>query len=201
MNGWDRYLSIERDFLVAKEYVSFDLIKTYSDFFSKAVILLGAEIEGCFKQICDGLGKSDAGNMSEYESTILGQYPGIAHLRSHMVESQTVFMPFRDWSEERLVWWSVYTGVKHSVVDHEATMGIALNMLAAYQLLLFVIHMQKALKAGLSGSIETFLLSESPRLLIPQIDLTQGFVGSDSLLHQMFPAIGLMEKLASCSPD
>ena len=61
--------------------------------------------------------------------------------------------------------------------------------------------MQNGLKNGIAGSIETFLVSEAPRLLIPEIGLSQGFVGSDSLIHNMFPVKELEEVLKSDKPN
>ena len=49
MYSRERYKSIEHDFLIAREFVSFDIKEAYSDFFLNEVILLGAEIEGCLR--------------------------------------------------------------------------------------------------------------------------------------------------------
>ena len=52
MYGWQRYLSIEQEFLAARQYVPYKLMKSaYSEFFTRQVIILGAEIESALKRV------------------------------------------------------------------------------------------------------------------------------------------------------
>ena len=65
--GLQRYLGIERDFLKAQFYVSFDNKTAFSEFFSREVVLLGSEIEAAFKELCFLIDGRKPGNMGEYK--------------------------------------------------------------------------------------------------------------------------------------
>ncbi|WP_029200398.1 hypothetical protein [Oribacterium sp. NK2B42] len=118
--GWQRYLGIEQEFITARQYVSFEQDNTYSEFFTRSVIILGAEIEGAFKKICSNIDGSALGNIGQYKEIILGVYPGIVSLTCAMRGSERRLQPFEDWDKEKLSWWDVYANVKHSLVDKDA---------------------------------------------------------------------------------
>lgn len=173
MYGWQRYLGIEKDFLDAQFYISFDIKDAYSEFFSREVILLGSEIEASFKTLCEMIKGPTPGNIKEYKTIILGEYPGIENIKIKNKQTDGYEKPFKEWGKEGLTWWDVYTRTKHNLVDTDATLGTALTMLQAYELLLYCI-------SATMGNFEMDYL-ESPRLFIPEFDpgfrLTVGMRG------------------------
>lgn len=169
MYGWKRYLSIENDFIKAQEYVSFDISNAYSEFFSKAVILLGSEIEAAFKKLCNEINGSTPGNIGEYKDIILTELPNLGALKSIMREDQTrEYYPFKDWNQGPLPWWDVFVDTKHNLVDKSATLDVAMNMLSAFQLLLILVDAYSHI-TGKCCLAYTQL--EIPRLLILDVGM------------------------------
>ena len=192
MFGWRRYLSIEEDFLKARYYVAFDVKTAHSDFLSKSIILLGAEIEHAFKKLCELIDeKAKRGNIANYKKIILQEMPGIVNLKSTLRENEEVqFFPFKDWQKGRLSWWDIHNNIKHSDDDENATMNVALNMLSAYQLLLFLIE-------GYNGEKRhtAYTQIEIPRVLIPDIRMGPGQT-HEGIFCWLFDTSDLKEKLS-----
>ena len=159
--GWQRYLSIEQDFIKAQYYVSFDIKDAYSEFFSREVILLGSEIESAFKELCKRIDGSTPGNIGQYKQTILSFYPGIINVGVINKQTNEIQFPFKDWDSSTLSWWEIYSNTKHALVDKTATLQVALIMLQALELLFFCITTKSA-----SSSIFLDYL-ETPRLFKP----------------------------------
>lgn len=140
MYGLQRYIGIEKEFLEAQFYVSLDQNSVYSEFFTRQIILLGSEIESALKELCKKINGSTPGNMSDYKSIILAHLPNITEINVCNKQNGMRCFPFKCWNEGKLQWWSVYTELKHNIVDEKANLGIALEMLQAYLLLLFCIN-------------------------------------------------------------
>jgi hypothetical protein len=158
--GWQRYLSIENDFLNAQYYVSFDVQNAFSEFFTREVILLGAEIEAALKVLCKEIKPDEtAGNMGEYKETILNAYPGIVNMVIRNRKTNVITKPFEGWDCGHLHWWDIYTHVKHGLVDCEATVKVATDMLQAYEVLLWSI-------SAVRGSVGISFI-EMPKLYAP----------------------------------
>ena len=194
MFGWRRYLSIEEDFLKARYYVAFDVKTAHSDFLSKSIILLGAEIEHAFKKLCELIDKdADRGSIADYKKIILQEMPGIVNLKSTLRENEEVqFFPFKDWQQGPLSWWDIYNNIKHSDDDKNATMKVALNMLSAYQLLLFLIE-------GYNGeeSHTAYTQIEIPRVLVPDIRMDpEQTTQHEGIFCWIFDTSDLKEKLS-----
>lgn len=160
--GWQRYLGIEKDFLEAQFYVSFDISSAYSEFFTREVILLGVEIEAAFKELCSRTTGTVPGNMGQYKDVILSNYPGIVDIYVKNKQTNIIEKPFENWDNGRLTWWDAYTNVKHNLIDQNATLQVALSMLKAYELLLFCV-------AAKQGDFSIDYLS-TPKLFIPDFD-------------------------------
>lgn len=176
--GWQRYLGIEKDFLDAQYYVSFDLTDVYSEFFTREIIFLGAEIESAFKELCSRLGNTSAGNISQYKTTILGEYPCIEDIGIINKRNNSISKPFEQWNIKSIAWWGVYTGIKHNIVDRHATLKIAMDMLQAFELLLFCI-------SATNGNF-MIKLSEMPKLFIPELNTSHFTLYSnmDEFVHR-----------------
>ena len=138
MYGLQRYNGIEKEFIEAQYYVSFDLDSVYSEFFTREIILIGSEIESAFKELCHRIDGSTPGNMCDYKS-IITHMPRITEISVRNKQNGRCCYPFREWNDGKLHWWTVYTELKHNIVDEKANLGIALEMLQAYLLLLFCI--------------------------------------------------------------
>ena len=159
--GWQRYLSIEQDFIKAQYYVSFDIKNAYSEFFSREVILIGSEIENAFKELCKHIGGSGPGNISQYKQIILGYYPGIVNVGIINKQTFEIQKPFNGWDEGSLSWWDKYVGTKHALVDQNATIQVALTMLQALELLFFCITTKT------TSSFFTLDYLDTPKLFRP----------------------------------
>ena len=183
--GWEKYLLIENDFLKAKQFADFTEknFETTSLFFTNQVILLGAEIESAFKKICQS-NNVDGGNIKQYKEEILKMFPKIMKYTCYIPYTNYLIAPFLDWVVEnnKLKWWTIYTEVKHSVVDERATMFIALEMLSALQLLLLLIEAKSSSVPDANGNYSIFLFSnEIPKLLIPNFK-TKTIIGDPGVL-------------------
>lgn len=139
MYGLQRYLGIEKDFIEAHYFVSFNQEDVYSEFFTREIILLGSEIEAAFKELCNRINGSTPGNIGEYKQTILSRLPNIVNVSVREKKSGIIKIPFENWNIGELEWWSVYTGIKHNLVDVQANLGVAKSMLQAYLVLLFCV--------------------------------------------------------------
>ncbi len=195
MLGWRRYLSIEEDFLRARYYVAFDVEYAHSDFLSKSVILLGAEIEASFKNLCSLIdNKAPRGNICQYKSILLKALPNIGNFKSILREdTERNYLPFKDWDKGSLFWWDVYNNIKHSSDDKTATMKVAMTMLSAYQLLIILIAAYE--ERDFDDRI-AYTQLDIPRLLIP--DVAMGMYQQDDdegLVSFGFSASELKEKL------
>ena len=162
MYGWQRYLSIEKEFVDARYYVSFSVENAFSEFFSREITFLGSEIETAFKELCYRINKSTPGNMGEYKEIIVKSFPGLVDVFVKDIETGKISVPFQDWDKTRLEWWDAYTGVKHNVVDATATLRIAVQMLQAYEILLFCI-------GAIEGDLE-FNYLDNPKLYTPEFN-------------------------------
>ena len=195
MFGWKTYLSIEENFLRASYYVAFDVEDAHSNFLSQSVILLGAEIEHTFKELCKLLDiKAPRGNITQYKEIILKNMPAIGKLKSTLRENTEVqYFPFKNWHNEKLFWWAAYNEIKHSADDKKATMKVALTMLSAYQLLLILVETYK-----LGGEDRTaYTQLDMPRLLVPDVNLGIGQKGNlDGIFCWIFSTSELKEKIS-----
>ena len=193
MYGWTRYLYIEQEFLAVKQYLPYEFEDVYSEFFTRAVILLGAEIEGTFKVLCKNVETPDAGNMEQYKNTILTNYPGIVNWKCLVRENEKKITPFEGWNLGKLDWWDVYTGVKHNLVDKCATYKIALKMLGAYELLIFIIaatdsqNIKNTDSDGCVKPIKAYSILDSPKVLVVDMDLGIGDDEADVTNLSFYP--------------
>ena len=107
-------------------------------------------------------------------------------------DTKRKYYPFKDWKNERLVWWDAYVHVKHSITDKQATLNVALNMLSAYQLLLFVAEAC----TGIDNEHKyAYSHMNSPRLLTPNIFQGITLRPGDNTLYASFSTIELKKKL------
>ena len=191
--GWQRYLGIEQEFITAREYVSLEQDNTYSEFFTRAVIIFGAEIEGAFKTICKNLMENESGNIGQYKETILSNYPGIVDLGCSIRGSNRELFPFKEWNLGKLNWWDVYSHVKHSLVDKNATCFESLQMLAAYQLCLFIVEAGRG-NYSERDYIRAYSAVDAPKLLVPHMEFVAA-QDSDGILNTAFNPYKLVKRL------
>ncbi len=190
MYGWQRYLSIEHEFKKAEQYIPYELEDVYSEFFTRQVILLGAEIEASFKKVCNNIEPSEScGNIGQIKGIILKHYPGIISWKCTVKGTEKEIIPFQGWDQGVLEWWGVYTDIKHNLVDRAATYKIALKMLGAYEQLLLIATStdpnradttDKAIGGNLlneavdGGKFKAYTILEMPELLVPDIEFGIG---------------------------
>ena len=169
---WEKYLNLEKDFIVAKRYVDFDasFFNTTSDFFVNEITLLGSLLETALKHLAKLKNPScSVGNFGEIKGEILSSFPRIVSFETQMIGTNTAFKPFDGWDSGNLNWWSIYTDTKHGD-DRHANMETALMMLSAFELVLFIIHAED-IKNGRCPSVNNdnsnvyYSLSEMPLLL------------------------------------
>ena len=187
--GWKRYLGIEKEFLDAQYYVSLDIETVYSEFFTREVILLGAEIEAAFKKLCHQLDpNSSAGNIAQYKNIILGFYPGIVDFEIQNNQTHTVTKPFIGWDKKSLPWWDIYGNVKHGLLDQAATSKVATDMLKAYEVLLICISAKR-------GDLDLNYI-ELPQLYMPTMGMEFSIKGENRiyLSYSRKEILDLLEK-------
>jgi len=167
IDGWDRYLGIEKEFIEASYYMSLDNDNAYSEFLTKETILMGSLIEAAIKKLCANLGEVNTGNMGQYKTTILQGAPGIRRFGSKLIRSGRVITPFKDLeTHKKIKWWDVFMNTKHSLVDENASCRNALEMLSAYQLLLVIAEIFDASNDD-KDKIVAYTYFNSPQLLVP----------------------------------
>jgi len=190
MYGWHRYLSIEHEFKKAEQYIPYELEDAYSEFFTRQVILLGAEIEASLKTLCKEIEPNQKhGNIGQIKEIILKHYPGIVDWACTVKGTGKIVTPFQDWDVNGLDWWGVYTDIKHNLVDRAATYRIALKMLGAYEQLLILVEVTDPNRADTTdkaiggsvwnvmaddGKIKAHTILEMPELLVPDIEFGIG---------------------------
>lgn len=191
MYGWQRYLSIEKEFAEVRQYVPYELMTTaYSEFFTRQVILLGAEIKAAMKQICKNVTPDEErGNIGFMKGILLGHFPKVVSWHCTIKTEEIVITPFEGWDKESLAWWDVFTNTKHNLVDEAATYEIALKMLAGYELLLLLVEAtdperEEFTTEGIGGSvwnefedggkIRRYTCIDCPTLLVPDMEFGIG---------------------------
>ena len=137
---------IEEEFIQAGHYIDFldSNMQVTSVFFSNESVLLGAKIERACKHLIELVDPTlPRGNMGDYKSGILSFYPKITEFRTFLKNSELVFSPFAAWKEEKgsLEWWEAYTKEKHGT--QKSTMRNCLEMLSAFEILLYIIHAEE----------------------------------------------------------
>lgn len=166
--GWENYLVIENEFIEAKRYLSFDRPANFeadSPFLHNQIVLLGSLVEIAMKKLIDYHNPEKSfspGNINEYKQLLLTMLPDMEQYQVRLLNTETLITPFANWSSKKLQWWEAYNQIKHGSsrlpkLDH------ALNALAAYEILLHLIHVEYGRSAGGSGAFYPF--REMPRLL------------------------------------
>ena len=115
LNLWHYYLCLERDFDNTSRYIEpIGQEDTYSFEFVKIINLACSEVESVFRRLCEVINpNSKAGNMCQYKSTILTNYPKIVEAEVRVVRWGELIKPFQNWDTNKLDWWDNYQLVKH----------------------------------------------------------------------------------------
>ena len=129
---WGYYLSIEKMFVETRQYVSpsSDNKKTYSDEFTKIILLSCAEIDSILKYLCE-LENIDSPNkhysMSDYakllgKNSCINDFGYIPFYNSSLTEKPIIVFPFVDLDENKpyanLKWWENYQKIKHDRIEN-----------------------------------------------------------------------------------
>ena len=153
---WSYYLVLEKDFLVAERYVSFDFgdnylynshevsdygnSNTFSNEFVKQYQAICSEIDVILKSICKELEENNtADSMPNYTELILQHWSNISNqkVRMNVVELQ----PFVNWKANPTYnspdWWKPYNCVKHERLENfrKANLKNVTNALAGLYIL------------------------------------------------------------------
>lgn len=163
---WDNYLIIENEFIEARKYLSFERtanLEADSPFLHNEIVLLGTKVETAMKKLISFHNPYESfcpNNISDYKRIILVLFPEIESYETVLTHSDYSFTPFKDWSKSKLSWWEVYSKIKHGS-SRIPKLEHALNLLSAYQILLFLIQYEEQ-----SNNVYiSYTLDEIPRLL------------------------------------
>lgn len=181
---WDKFLFVEEEFVQAMRYVDFvvENMNATSVFFSNKIVFLGSEIEKDCKYLLKLVDSSlPRGNMKNFKEGILNFYPKIVDFRTYIKGSDLTFQPFQSWNEKngRLPWWDAYNNEKHGLKT--ATLRDSLELLAALEILLYIIHSEETLKReGMTdGCYTRYTLLELPNLMetkfLRRVEMSDGF--------------------------
>ncbi len=160
------YKIIENDFIEAKKYISFERtanLEVDSPFLHNEIVLLGSKVELAMKKLIGEIIEKEIfspGNISEYRQLLLVLFPDIESYESVLINSELVFTPFKGWSQKKLSWWDAYNSIKHGS-SRLPKLEHALNLLSAYQILLFLIYF----KEQQESEYVFYSLGEMPQLL------------------------------------
>lgn len=174
--GWEQYLAIESDFVIAKKYLSFDRqlnLDADSAFLHNEIVLLGSKVEVAMKELIKIVsdGRVSVGSMLEYKTLLLVMVPDIeSYYVSLTGTDMPPLRPFENWSNKKLSWWSAYSEIKHGSTSRVPKLVHGLMLLAALAILLHLIHIINEKKRN--GSFAEYDLSELPKLF------TLGFEGA-----------------------
>lgn len=168
---WDNYLIIESEFIEAGKYLSFERaenLEADSPFLQNEIVLLGAKVEMAMKKLISFRNKDKSFspyNISDYKRILLVMFPQLETYKTVLIRYDYPFIPFKDWSKKKLPWWETYSGIKHGSSEIPK-LKYALDLLAAYQILLFLIHYEEQR----DGEYVFYTLGEMPKLLDIQFD-------------------------------
>lgn len=165
---WEQYLAIEDEFIQAKKYLSFDRqsnLDADSPFLHNEIVLLGSKVEIAMKVFikngCDG--KIVASSISDYKRILLVMVPEIENYYVSLIGIDAPpIRPFYGWSTSALTWWSAYSAIKHGSTSRLPKLEHGLNLLAAYLILLHLIHVLNAKKKNEFSAEYDFI--ELPKL-------------------------------------
>lgn len=114
-NIWNYYCSLESDMENTSRFVDPSQKDVFSFEFLKIIILTCAEIDNVFQLICQETpgANSGAGNIGQYKSIILKNYPKIVDSKVSISRIGETYSPFSKWDSSQLDWWDAYTDIKH----------------------------------------------------------------------------------------
>lgn len=167
---WENYLIIEGEFIEARKYLSFERTVNYeadSPFLHNEIVLLGSKVEIAMKKLifyANDDNKFRASDISDYKHALLTICPDLEKYETKLINNDLKFIPFSNWSSNKLQWWDAYSSIKHGS-SRLAKLEHALNLLSAYQILLLIIHVMQSKEANEDKVFYTF--AEMPKLLDP----------------------------------
>ena len=167
--GWEEYLVIESDFIQARKFLAFDRqsnLDADSPFLHNEIVLLGSKVETAMKVLIkSGIDKEViVKSISDYKALLLVMAPDIERYQVTIVGSDaSPIRPFEGWSSSSLSWWSAYSEIKHGSSSRLPKLEHGLNLLAAFEILLHLIHVIEAKNRNESHVV--YGLSELPKLL------------------------------------
>ena len=146
---WENYLIIESEFIEAKKYLAFDRPANYeadSPFLHNEIVLLGSQVEIAMKKLISFKNpdkRFSPGNISDYKRLLLIMFPELEQYTVSLVNTEIKMTPFSEWSSKKLSWWDAYSQIKHGS-SRLPKLEHALNLLAAYAIILHLIHFEEA---------------------------------------------------------
>ena len=150
---WEKYLIIESEFIEAKKYISFDRERNYeadSPFLHNEIVLLGAQVEISMKKLIsyhNPVKGFSPYNIGDYRRLLLMVYPEMESYSTSLVNSDITFSPFKNWKNGKLAWWDAYSSIKHGS-SRLPKLEHALNLLAAYEILIHLVHCEETKAKG-----------------------------------------------------
>lgn len=166
---WDNYLIIESEFIEAKKYLSFERQKNYeadSPFLHNEIVLLGSQVETAMKKLISYENPDkqfSPGNISDYKRLLLIMFPELEQYTVSIINTEINLTPFSSWSSNKLAWWDAYSKIKHGS-SRLPKLEHALNLLAAYAIILHLIHFEESKMEKREYIFYSF--REMPQLLV-----------------------------------
>lgn len=144
---WNYFLAVETELLACARYVEFSHANyhTYSNEFSKLIVLAASEVDSIFNELCTLLEPSSrATKITDYHPILLAKFPKLSLCEVAIPRYQLILQPWKEWTaEKRPDWWSKsYNKLKHQRHEHfsSATLEAVLNAVGAQFLALQLYH-------------------------------------------------------------
>lgn len=145
---WNYFLAVETELLACARYVEFSHAnyQSYSNEFSKLIVLAASEVDSIFNELCGLIDPSSgATKITDYRPILLRRFPLLPQCEVAIPRFQLTLQPWKNWTEEkRPEWWSKsYNKLKHQRHEYfsNATLEAVLNAVGAQFLALQFYHL------------------------------------------------------------
>ncbi|ODU27074.1 MAG: hypothetical protein ABS93_03595 [Thiobacillus sp. SCN 62-729] len=158
---WNLFLSLEDDIAQLARYIepTEQNFQTYSIELARLLLASCAEVDVTAKQLCIKLDDRNAKSIDAYRKTITATYPRISECLVTLPRFGLTLRPWDNWKQnEKPLWWSGYTNIKHQRHTHfpDANLKNVLNAVSGLFVLLIFLHREKAKEGKLAPDPRIF---------------------------------------------
>lgn len=159
---WNYYLTLEADISNTSRYIEpYGQENVHSFEFAKILILACTELESVFKLLCFEItGEQPEGNIGKYKEIILDKYPRITNAVVSVKRWGKSIVPFQEWANGKLSWWSAYQEVKHNRGEHFSGASYSNAVYALAALYISIFYLAQTANIGFNDYVSTYIESD-----------------------------------------